>query len=45
MQIEDDVRRVLSRIQPAGGLQEHLEALATELIANDYTPHSTREYL
>ncbi len=45
MHIEDDVLRVLSRIRPAGCLQEHLEAFATELIDNDYTMLSARDYL
>ena len=45
MNIEDDVHRVLSQIQPAGCLQEQLGGFANQLISNDYTVLSARDYM
>lgn len=45
MNIEDDVQRVLSQIQPAGCLQEQLRGFANQLISNDYTVLSARDYM
>ena len=44
MHIEEDVQRLLSQIQPAGCLQDHLAGFATQLIENNYSVLSARDY-
>lgn len=45
MQIEDDVQRVLSRIQSPGCAHTYLVPFATELIESGYTVLSARDFL